>query len=67
MGSADKEADAVFTLFAPYDDPEIALCIVMEQGASGSSLASVAYQILDYYFSSDAAITGIAQENTLIP
>ena len=54
-------------VFAPYDDPEIALCIVMEQGASGSSLASVAYQILDYYFSSDAAITGIAQENTLIP
>ena len=39
----------------------------MEQGASGSSLASVAYQILDYYFSCDAAITGITQENTLIP
>ena len=67
QGGEDSETNGLLVVFAPYDDPEIALCIVMEQGASGSSLASVAYQILDYYFSSDAAITGIAQENTLIP
>ena len=30
VGSADKEADAVFTLFAPYDDPEIVISIVVE-------------------------------------
>ena len=67
QGGEDSETNGLLVVFAPYDDPEIALCIVMEQGASGSSLASVAYQILDYYFSSDAAITGITQENTLIP
>ena len=42
VGSADKEADAVFTLFAPYDDPEIVISIVVEGGASGGNLAQAA-------------------------
>ena len=67
QGGQDSETNGLLVVFAPYDDPEIAMCIVMEKGASGSSLASVAYQILDYYFSSDDAITGVTQENTLIP
>ena len=67
QGGQDSETNGLLVVFAPYDDPEIAMCIVMEKGASGSSLASVAYQIMDYYFSSDDAITGVTQENTLIP
>lgn len=67
QGGQDSDTNGLLVVFAPYDDPEIALCLVMEQGASGSSLASVAYQILDYYFSSDETITGVTQENTLIP
>lgn len=64
-GAAD--ANAVFVCFAPYDDPQVALCIVAEQGSKGSSLASVAAGMLAQYFAtSDAQIT-VDSENVLIP
>jgi penicillin-binding protein 2 len=65
-GSATKETNGLLVVFAPYEDPQIALCIVMEKGASGSSLASIAYDILDYYFSSEDNLSTVSGENTLI-
>lgn len=44
-------ANAVLVCFAPYDDPQIALAIVAEQGGSGSALGEVAAAILTEYFS----------------
>ena len=35
--------------FAPYEDPEIALAVVVEQGGSGSSLGTVAAQVIQAY------------------
>ena len=32
QGGEDSETNGLLVVFAPYDDPEIALCIVMEQG-----------------------------------
>ncbi len=64
--SAQTEAHAVFVCFAPYEDPEIAVAMVVEHGASGSVLASMSADVLNYYFSSQETREEIPQENTLI-
>lgn len=60
-------ANAVFVCFAPYDDPQVALCIVAEHGASGGSLASVAAGMLAQYFSTADNQDNVETENGLIP
>ena len=45
-----EESNAVFVCFAPYDDPQVAMTIVVEQGGSGSELGRLAAAILQYYF-----------------
>ena len=64
--SAESESNAVFVAFAPYDDPEIALCIVVEKGGSGSELGAIAADIISFYFSSSASLEAVQGENTLI-
>ena len=64
--AADSEANAVFVAFAPYDDPEIAMCIVVEKGGSGTEVGAIAADILSYYFSSEASQGSEQGENTLI-
>lgn len=46
-----RENNAVFIAFAPMEEPEIALAIVVESGANGYYLAEVARDIFDWYFS----------------
>lgn len=42
---------AWFTCFAPYDNPEIALTVLLEEGGEGSDYAvPVAKRILEYFF-----------------
>lgn len=64
--SSEGNSNAVFVCFAPYDDPEIAMAIVVEKGGSGSELGAVAADVLTYYFSSDAAMDEMIGENTLL-
>ena len=64
--SSATESNAVFVCFAPYEDPEIALAIVVEKGGSGSTLSSIAVEILDYYFSSGSGMETVEGENTLL-
>lgn len=47
---ADRESNAVLVAFAPYEDPQIALALVAEEGGSGSALGTVAAQVLAAYF-----------------
>ena len=58
-------ANGVFVAYAPYDDPEIAVAIVVEKGGSGSLLANAAVDIINAWFSrgSSSVTTG---ENTLL-
>lgn len=42
--------NAIFTAFAPFDKPEIAVCIVLEHGVKGANAAYVAKDLFDYYF-----------------
>ncbi len=39
-----------FTGFAPFDDPQVAVVVFMEQGNGGGTAAPTAAKILDYYF-----------------
>ena len=65
--SADQNANAVFVLFAPYDDPEIVISMVVEGGASGGNLAKAAGEIVNYYFGTENTTESVGTENTLIP
>ena len=42
---------ALFVAFAPADDPEIAIAVVVENGGSGSATAApIARKLIDVYF-----------------
>ena len=62
----NSEANALLVAFAPYDNPEIAVSLVVEKGGSGSPLASIAADILRYYFSAEESREETLTENTLI-
>lgn len=54
-GTAQTNSGAdhsTFILFAPYDNPEIAVSVVLEHGNSSYSSGNLVRQILDAYFSS---------------
>ncbi len=63
---ARSTANAVFVCFAPYDDPQVAICLVAEKGASGGNLAQIASGILQQYFSTGSSLDSAFPENTLI-
>lgn len=62
-----KKNNGMFVCFAPYDEPEIAVAIAIEQGDAGAALASTAVQILNAYFSADEVGTAILGEDQLLP
>ena len=64
--AADKEANAVFVAFAPYENPEIALCVVVEQGGSGTEVGAIVADILSYYFTVSRTGDLPQGENTLL-
>ena len=64
--TGSKVSNGVFVAFAPYDDPQIAVAVVIEKGGSGSALASTTVQILNSYFTSADAEKVIVGENTLL-
>ena len=43
-------ANSVFAAFAPFDDPQIAVVVVVEHGGSGNRIAPIARSIFDVYF-----------------
>lgn len=61
-GGSDHGA---FVCWAPADNPEIAIAIYVEHGASGSNFAGVAEDILDYYFNFQDQVQEIELENEM--
>ena len=43
--------NALFIAYAPFDNPEIAISVVLEHGRRGTNAASVAKEVFDVYFS----------------
>lgn len=62
----DSENNGVFVCFAPYDDPEIAVALVIEKGGAGAVLAETAVGILNAYFAEDEIAATIIGENELL-
>ena len=62
----DVKNNGVFVCFAPYEEPEIAVAIVIEKGGAGAALASTAVKILNAYFDQDEIGTVTLGENQLL-
>ena len=45
-----KTVNSTFICYAPADDPEIAIAVVIEKGWQGYTAAPVAKEIMEYYF-----------------
>ena len=48
--SGQEQANGLFVCFAPYDDPQIAVCVAVEKGGSGAATSVIAADILEAYF-----------------
>ncbi len=66
-GTAQNTGDdhGVFISFAPYDDPEIAVAIVVEHGLHGFSCAPAVKAIYDEYFFSEVQKDTVKNINVL--
>ena len=62
----DLANNAIFICYAPYENPEIAVAVVVEKGGSGNAIASIAKDVLKYYFDTRAARQKIDSENVLV-
>ena len=62
-GAFSGSDHASFVLYAPADDPEIAIAVYVERGSQGGNLANVCIPILDAYFSSSARYETVTTEN----
>lgn len=57
--------NAAFVLYAPADDPEIAIAVYVEKGAQGGNLGHVAKAILDAYYSEVGRTDTVPAEHTV--
>ena len=48
--SGQENANGLFVCFAPFDDPQVAVCVAVEKGGSGAATAEIAARILEQYF-----------------
>ena len=58
--------NAMFILFAPYENPEIAISIAVEKGGPGATLSPVARQVVDYYFDFHRNLNTVENPYTLL-
>jgi len=58
--------NALFILFAPYEEPEIAIAIAVEKGGAGATLSPVARQVVDYYFAFQSGANQVENNNSLL-
>lgn len=52
--------------FAPYEKPEIAICVAVEGAGSGGSTAPIASAIMEYYFAEKDTEETVQNENMLL-
>ena len=59
--------NALFVAFAPFENPEIAVAVVLEHGVKGANAAYVAKDIFDEYFRNDVQVGIVDIEGELLP
>lgn len=62
----DRTNNAAFICFAPADDPQVAVAVVVEKGGAGASVSPIAKSVLDYYFSFKDGTTSMETELSLL-
>lgn len=65
-GKVVEGTDGFLIAFGPYEDPKIAITVVIENAGSGSSTAQVAADIFEYYFSTLDAAPTVQTDNKVI-
>lgn len=58
--------NAIFILYAPYENPEIAIAITVEKGGAGATLSPIARQIVDYYFTFQSSANTVENAYSLL-
>lgn len=58
--------NGLFVSFAPYEDPEIAICTIVEKATSGAATSKITAKIYEYYFSEKATLERVEAENALL-
>ncbi|MBQ2061591.1 MAG: penicillin-binding protein A [Oscillospiraceae bacterium] len=58
--------NGVLVAYAPYDNPEIAVAVVIEKGGGGYYLGNTVVDIINSYFSRDGSTADTVGENTLL-
>ena len=66
LGSAEigKEVNAWFVGFAPFEEPEIAVVVMVENGSHGYYTAHVAKEVIQEYFKLNK---NIEEDRTAVP
>ena len=58
--------DGIFICYGPYNDPEIAICVVVERGGAGANTQFMARQIMDVYINIRSYSDSSEAEMTLL-
>ena len=56
------DRNGIFISYAPYDDPQIAICVVIEGGDSGNNVAPVVRDIYNAYFYSRSGSDSVSDD-----
>lgn len=69
VGVEINYTNGLFIAFAPFDDPEIVVCVVGEGAGHGSAVAPVVRDIFDAYFAEEEpdTVESVQAENTMVP
>lgn len=67
-GSAQtgKYTNGIYVAYAPYDNPQIAVAVVMEKSGGGGNAAPVARRVIEKYFAGEVDYDGFNGRNMLI-
>ncbi len=60
--SSTSSDNAIFTAFAPFDDPEIVATCIIEHGASGTDAGYSVRDLFTSYFDVDYPLNGVTEE-----
>ena len=63
---AGKTNTGVFICYAPYENPEIAVAVVVEKAGAGASVIQISRSILNYYFAFRNSTMALEREGELL-
>jgi penicillin-binding protein 2 len=65
---AERQRDhALFVAFAPIEDPQIAVAVIVDNGEKSSTSAKVARKVIDYYLDAEAAKAEVSSIVGVLP